>query len=401
MSIGVAASDMPTALGGTAKAGIVRSSGTIGCYLVLAFFTFVLTLQGTIAPFLKADLGLSYRMVGLHASAIAIGAILVGLAGDRVVRRHGRRRMLILGLLGCMAGAMLLAAAPVAAVSIAGCALIGIGGSFLPTVAFAILADLHGPQRSLAINEAAALNYALAMLALLLTGLSLWLTLGWRAVVLIGAAMGGAVALACRGIAVPETTVLPAAGAAAPRLPPAFWFFWCAQTFAIAIEFSILLWASEYLERVIGLDKAQAATGAAAFALGMFIGRASGNLWARAFAIPQLLVAALAVALVGFLVYWGVSQPAMAIAGLLLLGIGVSLLFPLTVGLALGAAGSASDAASARSTIAFGVALLTMPVLLGGLADHAGLRNAHWLIPVLILATLFAFGLGRMLERGR
>ena len=42
-----------------------------------------------------------------------------------------------------------------------------------------------------------------------------------------------------------------------------------------------------------------------------------------------------------------------------------------------------------------------MPVLLGGLADHAGLRNAHWLIPVLILATLFAFGLGRMLERGR
>ena len=83
MSIGVAASDMPTALGGTAKAGIVRSSATIGCYLVLAFFTFVLTLQGTIAPFLKADLGLSYRMVGLHASAIAIGAILVGLAGDR------------------------------------------------------------------------------------------------------------------------------------------------------------------------------------------------------------------------------------------------------------------------------------------------------------------------------
>jgi fucose permease len=317
-----------------------------------------------------------------------------------VVQRHGRRRVLILGLLGCMAGAMLLAVAPGPAVSIAGCALIGIGGSFLPTIAFAILADLHGPQRSLAINEAAALNYAFAMLAPLLTGLSLWLTLGWRAVVLMSAVMAGAVALACRGIAVPETTARPAASAGV-RLPPAFWFFWCAQTFAIAIEFSILLWASEYLERVIGLDRAQAATGAAAFALGMFIGRASGNLWARIFAVPQLLVAALAVALVGFLVYWGVSQPAMAIAGLLLLGIGVSLLFPLTVGLSLGAAGSAGDAASARSTIAFGVALLTMPVLLGGLADHAGLRNAHWLIPALILATFVAFGLGRMMERGR
>ena len=401
MSIGVAASDMPTALGGTAKAGIVRSSGTIGCYLVLAFFTFVLTLQGTIAPFLKADLGLSYRMVGLHASAIAIGAILVGLAGDRVVRRHGRRRMLILGLLGCMAGAMLLAAAPVAAVSIAGCALIGIGGSFLPTVAFAILADLHGPQRSLAINEAAALNYALAMLAPLLTGLSLWRTLGWRAVVLIGAAMG------CGRARVPRhrrSRDHRSAGGGGGGGGTA------------AAGVLVLLVRPDLCHRHRIFDPA----------VGQRISRAGhrprqgtgGNRGGRLCArhvhragVGQSVGAGVrhsatsggrpAVALVGFLVYWGVSQPAMAIAGLLLLGIGVSLLFPLTVGLALGAAGSASDAASARSTIAFGVALLTMPVLLGGLADHAGLRNAHWLIPVLILATLFAFGLGRMLERGR
>jgi MFS family permease len=267
---------MPTALGGTANAGIVRSSGTIGCYLVLAFFTFMLTLQGTIAPFLKTDLNLSYRTVGLHASAIAIGAILVGLVGDRAVRRHGRRQVLMLGVFGCVAGAVLLALAPGPAVSIAGCALIGIGGSFLPTIAFAILADLHGARRSLVINEAAALNYAFAMLAPLLTGFCVWLTLGWRGAVPISAPIGG----------------------------------------------------------------------------------------------------------------------------LFPLGTGVSLLFPLTVSLALGAAGPASDAASARSTIAFGVALLTMPVMLGGLADHAGLRNAHWLVPILILATLVAFGFGQMLDRG-
>jgi hypothetical protein len=90
-----------------------------------------------------------------------------------------------------------------------------------------------------------------------------------------------------------------------------------------------------------------------------------------------------------------------ALAGLLVLGIGVSLPFPLTVARSLGAAGPASDAASARSTMAFGVALLTMPAMLGGLADHAGLRNAHGLVPMLILAMLLAFGFGRGLEKGQ
>jgi hypothetical protein len=54
-----------------------------------------------------------------------------------------------------------------------------------------------------------------------------------------------------------------------------------------------------------------------------------------------------------------------------------------------------------RSTIAFGVALLTMPLMLGGLADHAGLSNAHWLVPILELAMLLATGIGRMIEKRR
>jgi fucose permease len=130
----------------------------------------------------------------------------------------------------------------------------------------------------------------------------------------------------------------------------------------------------------------------------MFIGRASGTVWARFIAVERLLVAQLATTLVGFLIYWGASQPVVAIAGLLVLGIGVSLLFPLTVGLAMGAAGPASDKASARATIAFGAALLTMPVMLGGLADRAGLSNAHWLVPILVLSTLLAFAIGRVIE---
>jgi MFS transporter, DHA1 family, inner membrane transport protein len=392
--------ELPATLARSASAGIVRSPVTLCCYLVLAYFMFMLTLQATVVPFLKSDLDLSYGAVGLHASAIAVGAILVGLLGERFVRRLGRRSVLMLGMIGCIAGALLLAAAAQPSVSILGCALIGIGGSLLPTVAFAVLADVHGADRSIVINESAALNYGLAMLAPLLTGLCLWLSLGWRGALMIAGVIGGLVIIACRAVAVPDGSEAPA-GTDTARLPAAFWIYWGAMTFGIAIEYSILLWASEYLERVVGLDKAQAASGAAAFVLGMFIGRASGSVWARFIAVEQLLIAQLAVTLVGFLIYWGVSQPAVAIIGLLVLGTGVSLLFPLTVGLAMGAAGPASDKASARSTIAFGVALLTMPLMLGGLADRTGLSNAHWLVPILILATLVAFGIGRMIEKRR
>jgi hypothetical protein len=102
----------------------------------------------------------------------------------------------------------------------------------------------------------------------------------------------------------------------------------------------------------IGLDTAAAAAGAAAFVPGMFIGRASGTVRARIIAAPPALVQ-LAVTLAGFLIDWGRAR------------------------------------------------LRSRSGMLGGLADHAGLRNAHWLVPILMAATLVAFGFGQMLDGGR
>ncbi|PZV38458.1 hypothetical protein, partial [Mesorhizobium kowhaii] len=53
-------------------------------YLVLGFFQFVISLQGNIFPFLRVELDISYRTIGLHPTAFACGIILVGLLGPRV-----------------------------------------------------------------------------------------------------------------------------------------------------------------------------------------------------------------------------------------------------------------------------------------------------------------------------
>ena len=167
-----------------------RDLATWYSYLALGFFTYLLTIQGNILPFLKQELDLSYRVVSLHSGAIAAGMIAVGLFGDRVVRRWGRRFALALGAAGAAAGAILLCLRRSACASIASCALIGALGALIPAVVPALLADLHGPRRNVAITEASAASYAFAMTAPLLTGLSIALFAGWRPAVLTGALFG-------------------------------------------------------------------------------------------------------------------------------------------------------------------------------------------------------------------
>jgi MFS transporter, DHA1 family, inner membrane transport protein len=376
-----------------------RDLATWYSYLALGFFTYLLTIQGNILPFLKQELDLSYRVVSLHSAAIAAGMIAVGLLGDRVVRRHGRCLALALGTVGATTGAVLLCLAPAAWATIASCALIGALGALIPAVVPALLADLHGPRRHVAITEASAASYAFAMLAPLLTSLSIALFAGWRPAVLTGALVGILILGAFRRTVIVDAVRTGAVGGGS--LPAAYWAYWCLLVTVIAIEFGILLWAPEFLGKVAGLPQAHAASGAAAFALAMLVGRTAGSGVVR-YARPQHLFSiALLVTALGFLLYWGAGRPALAIAGLFVLGLGVALLYPLTLGFAIGAAGERGDTASARFMLAAGLAIASVPVLLGALADEVGLHMAHLMVPALVALALVCFLVAQALERRR
>ena len=377
---------------------IARGPLTWQLYLLLGFFQFILNLQGNIFPFLKVELDISYRTIGFHPTAFACGIILVGLFGPRVIRRFGRRRMLIVGVFGFAAAAVLLCLAPAAPVSVASFALLGLSGAFIPTIVFSTLADVHAERRAVAFNEAAAIASVFGIIAPILTGLCIYAGLGWRSAVLVGVAYGVAVLASLTRVGVPAFDA--AASAPSGMLPPAYWAYWTALAFGIATEFCVLLWAPMFLEGVVGLSAAAAATAAVAFALAMAVGRLAGSRIVRMVAVPPLFVASVAVALVGFLFYWGTSDAAVSVAGLFVLGFGISLFYPLVFGQAIGATPVAQhDTASARTAIAAGAALLTMPGLLGELAGRVGLHNAHLLVPMLVIATLAAFLVGRKLER--
>lgn len=384
---------------GAAK-GIHRDAVTWYAYLALSYFTYIVSIQGNIIPFLQADLDLNYAEVSLHTSAIAVGILIVGLFGDRLVVVWGRRRVLSASTLGSAAGAILLCLAPAAWASIGACLIIGLFGAFIPGFVPAILADIHGSRREIAFAESNALCYVFAATAPLLAALAAWQGWNWRLGLAVGALTGIAIALAYFRTTVPDNQVTRESSAA--RLPPAYWAYWAMLFCAVALEFAALLWAPAYLEKVIGLSAAGAAIAAGVFFAAMLIGRTFGIRLVRRFAARQLFLGAIATTGVGFVAYWGSGVPAVVIPGLFVIGLGIAMLFPLILGFAMGAAGDAgSDRAASRVIVAPGLAILFTPPLLGYVADHAGLRVSQIMIPVFALLAVVAFLAAQALARAK
>jgi fucose permease len=102
--------------------------------------------------------------------------------------------------------------------------------------------------------------------------------------------------------------------------------------------------------------------------------------------MPPSRVVTMSVALAGagFLMFWLPRSPLLAEAGLFVTGLGVASLYPMILSLALATAPESAVEAGARLTLASGTAILALPLVLGRLADAAGIGPAYAIIPVLL-----------------
>src|SRR5687767_15665752 len=105
----------------------------------------------------------------------------------------------------------------------------------------------------------------------------------------------------------------------------------------------------------------------------MAIGRGAGEPLPKRIRSETLLFSALAVAAAGFALFWLIDERPLTLGGLAVTGLGLSLLYPLTLALAIAAAQGRTDAASARAAFAAGIAIAVAPFALGAVADQAGL----------------------------
>jgi fucose permease len=373
---------------------VVRDKTTWGAYGLLTVYTFFLALIGPLLPHLRGELGLGYAAGALHTSAFAAGVIVSGLLGEGAVERFGRRRAAQFALAGIGIGFLLVAFAPSAVVSIGGSAMMGLIGTLILVVVPAVLAERHGEARGLAFTEANILSYLGALAAPLavwcVVSIASWRTIfipAWIVLIITSWAIWtvpfpiGRVAAADRG-----------------RLPKAFWAFWTLITLSVATEFCLVVWSPSYLESAVGLSREWAAVAVMAFPVGIIAGRVVGAFALTRLRDEQVVLPSLAIAFCGFFLFWLGTQTGTAVAGLLITGLGVANLFPVSLSLAIGRAGAATNTATARSSLATGVALIVAPLMLGGLADQAGIRGAFALVPLLLILGAAALVLGQRLS---
>jgi fucose permease len=367
-----------------------RDRQTWLAYLFLCVYSFFINGFGPITPFLKDELRLSYTVSSLHFSAFAAGMLLIGLSGNWVIGRTGRWPAAWIGAFGLSAGTVALLAGRSPVVTVGAAFVIGLVGTLILVVVPAALSEGHGELRAAALAEANVFSSCVAMAAPLLVGLSARLTGSWRAAFAVAACAPLVMRLlvppapAGAGTAAKAGTGAARATPARQPLPARYWVYWAAQVLAVSVEFCMIYWSADYLEKHVGLAKVDAAQAVSLFLGGMIVGRFAGSRLVQRNPTARVVLASTLLAGAGFALFWAAGRPLPVLVGLFVAGLGVASLYPLILSLAIAAAGSATDQASARGTLASGTAILVLPLVLGRLADLAGIRPAYGLVAVLL-----------------
>jgi MFS family permease len=365
----------------------MRTRFTLLAYFMLAYYAFIQAALGPLMPFLRSELALSYSVGGLHITAFALGMIPAGLLTERIAERWGRRRTFWGGAFGMAIGTLLLILGRREAITIAGSFVMGLLGSFLLIMIQATLSDEFGDKRAIALTESNIWASFAAGLAAFLVGGAEGIGLGWRAAMIAGIVAMLAVWLYTRPIPIPEAKIHTETVALNGRLPHAFWAYFVFVLFGVAIEWCLVFWGADYLENVVGLDKALAATLMSVFFAAVVTGRIVGSRLTHTVNSAILLRAAVGIALAGFLVFWLASSQVLNVAGLFVAGLGIANFYPLSLATMTGLAPQQANIASARTSLGSGIAILVAPQILSTAADIWGIRAAYGFVAALLVAS--------------
>ena len=343
-------------------------------------------------PYLRRELDLGYTVASFHVAALAIGSVAGALASRRVERATSRRELVALGVTGMAAGGVCLAATPTLVGTIGASLVMGLSGTLSLVGAQAALADRHGERRAVALGEAnvaaslGAFSVPLIVAAGEATGLS------WRLALAVGALIGALLAWRVRPAGVHEPPVVARARSVG-SLPAAARVALVLVFCVVCVEWSVGFWGASFADDQVGLSTDAAVTLSSLFFAAMLAGRLAGSALARRVAAERLVAAGLAVAFAGFPLLWLADDALTAGAGLVLIGLGVAALFPLSAAITFAAAPGLTTLASGRAVTAGSAAILSAPLILGQLADAGGLRLAFGVVPVFLAMAAGALAL--------
>lgn len=372
-----------------ARPSVVRDRPTWLSYVQMGLFGYFLYAFGPSIALLRDDHDYTRTVASLHGTAMALGSIIMGLLGASVVRRIGRGPMLRLGSVTLSAGLLAYTGFSPLALTLLGAFVASLGGTMIMVGVNAFLPDRHGAAGPRAMSEAHAFGATMGLLGPLAVGAGVAIGWGWRPG-LLATIVGLLVLELVRGRRTEEFDSAhghpddePGHAPHGP-LPRLFWFAWFVFAMCAGTEFCLTLWGSDLLRDRAGLGGAAAAAALVTIVGGIAVGRIAGAPLVSRFDPDVVLMATMALTIVGFTVAWLSSSALPMLIGFSITGLGLGLQSPLAIGRAVIAAAGQADRGAGLASVAAGVASGLAPFALAAVADHVGVHTAFLIVPVLM-----------------
>lgn len=354
------------------------------------FGWFLYTLGPSLA-LLRDETGMSRTASSLYTITSAIGGIIAGLLVATIVKKCGRGWLLRGGSLLLALGIALFISGGPLAVTVFGPFFSAAAGAGCVVGVSAFLSAQQKRAADAAITES---NTVAAMLGIMgplaLGAAATWLG-GWRislsllviSLVLLEIVRG-------RSLQPYRLDDIPRINAEGTvrRLPTLTWWAMLVVIFTSGIEMSYIFWSTDLLATRGGLETAAAAAGLSAVLVGVLVGRASGSWLVERLDTERVLFGALIVLGLGFIVSWIFPHPVMILIGLFIVGMGLSVQFPLGMSRAMRASAGQADKTGGYVSAGIGVAAAGIPFLLAVLSDSVGVHQAFLVVPVLLITAM-------------
>lgn len=351
----------------------------------------------TRTPDTRDLLDASTAVMGLVLAGLSVGSMAGILASGPLVARLGARPVILAGMSAVAAGAVGIAlgsAMGSAWVVAVGLGLFGLGmggGEVAMNIEGAEVERLLGRSTLPALHGFFSLGTvvgALVGMALTAARVPVAAHLG-----VIAAAVVAALAVGIRHI--PQTSAAATTAAAAEAAPVRLW----ADPRLLLIGFIVLALAmaegtaNDWLPLVMvdghGFEATMGAAVYVIFAAAMTAGRFAGGAIVDRAGRAVTLGASAVIGAVGILLVSVVDHQLVAVAAVVLWGLGAALGFPVALSAAAESGPNAAARVSLAATIGY-IAFLVGPPLLGFLGEHLGLRSALLVVLGLVAAAAFA-----------
>jgi MFS family permease len=355
-------------------------------YIDQAALGYLIYLLGSVNAFLAVALSLSDAQAGLHSSAMAAGMIGASLVAHHLDDRFGVRAVHYAALGLVTVASSVIVWGPAFAATLLGAVVLGAGVALLLGHVNAAVSAGGGPRALIQFTRATLVSMIFAMAVPLVISIGIAAGGGWRSVVAPAIALVGLAALATRGR---RSTGEGGELATPGPLPRGFWLPWLLIVLVVCVEFGALYWAAFMVERSTGVSLADAALTITLFLGGVILARVAVSIAAIGRSDPiRLLRISLVLCGTGTVVVWASSEYALSAIAMLVGGLGLGVLYPVSASLTLATAPLQPALASGRVVMASGVALLLAPFALGLAADITSVVAAWLIIPGLCVASM-------------